>query len=269
MRIITFLMFAAVAFAQDEPRKDAEGCKDFPLISRFPGSIINSCEHHEFDSYSMPVSRGKDGETVEKAFAGEYWSWDIATREGTSELQIYRNFFNAMKSSAWIFDFQASPDRLTAHKGDFQIDLQSKGTYYYLYAVKVMAMKQEVTADATAMAAAIDTSGRVAVYGINFATAKAAILPESEPVLAEVQKLLEARPDLKLRIEGHTDNTGSREVNQPLSQKRAAAVAAWLVAHGIDADRLTSQGFADTKPVADNATDEGRTKNRRVELVKQ
>jgi OmpA-OmpF porin, OOP family len=269
MRTIALVMFAMSALAQDEPRKDAEGCKDFPLISRFPGSTINSCEHKEFDSYSMPISLSKEGEPVEKAFEGEVWSWDMGTREGLSELQIYRNFFNALKGSGWAFDFQGSPDRLTAHKGGYQIDLQSKGTYYYLYVVKLMAMKQEVTADATAMGAAIDSTGRVAVYGINFETGKTAILPESEPVLAEVQKLLEGRPDLKLRIEGHTDNTGSRAVNQPLSQKRAAAVAAWLVAHGIDADRLTSQGFADTKPVADNATEEGRAKNRRVELVKQ
>jgi OOP family OmpA-OmpF porin len=269
MRTTAFLLFAALTFAQDEPRKDAEGCKDFPQISRFPGSVINGCEHNQFDSYTMPVSSNKDGEVAEKAFEGEVWFWDMLTREGTSELQIYRNYFNAAKSAGWTMDFQSSPDRFTAHKGDFRLDLESKGNFYYLHVVKVGTMKQEVTADATAMGEAIDKSGRVAVYGINFDTGKTAILPESEPVLAEVQKLLEARAELKLRIEGHTDNVGTRAVNQPLSQKRAGAVVAWLVSHGIDSDRLTSQGFADTKPVADNGTEEGRAKNRRVELVKQ
>lgn len=276
MRKLSLFLLAAAAlfaqttaFAQDDAPKDAEGCKDFPLISRFPGSIVNSCDHKEFDTYSMPVLLDKDGQPVEKAFEGEFWFWDMRPRDGISDLQIYRNFFAAMKNAGWAFDYQGSPSRLTAHKGGYQIDLQSAGTYYYLYVVKVGTMTQEVTADAASMGAEIDKSGHVAVYGINFETGKAAILPESEPVLAEVQKLLETRPDLKLRIEGHTDNTGSQTVNQTLSQKRAGAVAAWLVAHGIDADRLTSKGFADTKPVADNSTEEGRAKNRRVELVKQ
>jgi outer membrane protein OmpA-like peptidoglycan-associated protein len=273
-RIALFVLAAATLcgpalFAQDEDRQDAEGCKDFPLISRFPGSKINGCDHKEFDSYSMPVARDKDNYAVEKAFEGEYWTWDMGTREGLSQLQIYRNFFDAMKSSGWIFDYQDSPGRFTAHKGGYQVDLQSSGTYYYLTVVKPGKMNQEVTADATSMGAEIDKSGHVAVYGINFETGKAAILPESEPVLAEVQKLLESRPDLKLRIEGHTDNTGSQGVNQTLSEKRAAAVAGWLIAHGIDGGRLTSKGFADTKPVADNNTEDGRAKNRRVELVKQ
>jgi outer membrane protein OmpA-like peptidoglycan-associated protein len=262
------MALAFCAVAQDE-RKDAENCKDFPLISRYPGSIINSCEHKEFDSYSMPASRNKDGDPVDKAFEGEVWSWDVATREGLSALQVYRNFLNALKAAHWTIDYEESPDRFTAHKGEYQIDLQSRGEYYYLYAVKVGQMKQELTADATALGAAIDQSGRVAVYGIEFDTAKAAILPASEPVLAEVLKLMESRPDLKLRVEGHTDNVGTAASNQALSQKRAAAVAAWLVAHGVDGDRLTSAGFGSTKPTADNSTEEGRAKNRRVELAKQ
>ena len=226
---IALFLFAFLAFGQDEPRKDAEGCAEFPQISRFPGSIINSCEHKEFDSYSMPVSKNKDGEAVEQAFEGEYWSWDVATRDGMSELQVYRNFLNAAQKGNWTLDFQSSPDRLTAHKGDYHLDLQSKGAFYYMFVVKVAAMKQELSADATAMAAAIDKDGHVAVYGVNIDTGKSAILPASEPVLADVQTLLEYPQDLKLRIEGHTD----------------------------------------VKPLADNASEEGRAKNRRVELVKQ
>lgn len=269
MRTIVLLLFAAVVFAQDEPRVDAEGCKDFPLVKRFPGSTINSCEHKEFDSYAMPVTRDSDGGAVEKPFEGEYWSWDVGTREGTSELQVYRNFLDALKTAGWAVDYQDSPNRFTAHKGGFQLDLQSNGSYYYMHVVKVGTMKQEVTADSAALASEIDKSGHVAVYGVNFDRGKASILPESEPVLAEVQKLLEARPDLKVRIEGHTDNSGSPAVNQPLSQKRAAAVMGWLIAKGIDPDRLTAQGYGDSKPIADNSTSEGRAKNRRVELVKR
>jgi outer membrane protein OmpA-like peptidoglycan-associated protein len=114
----------------------------------------------------------------------------------------------------------------------------------------------------------IDTSGHVAVYGIHFDTGKSTILPDSEATLDQVKQLLDSRPDLKLRVEGHTDNVGSRASNQKLSEARANAVVEWLTTHGVDKSRLSAQGFADTKPVEDNASEEGRAKNRRVELVK-
>ena len=81
--------------------------------------------------------------------------------------------------------------------------------------------------------------------------------------------LLQAQPDWKMKIEGHTDSTGSAAANMALSQQRAAAVVAWLVKNGIDRARLTPIGRGDTQPIADNSTDEGRAHNRRVELVKQ
>jgi len=75
--------------------------------------------------------------------------------------------------------------------------------------------------------------------------------------------------DLKLRVEGHTDNQGNAAANQALSEKRAQAVVAWLSAHNVPAARLTTKGLGQTQPVADNSSEDGRAKNRRVELVKQ
>jgi outer membrane protein OmpA-like peptidoglycan-associated protein len=115
----------------------------------------------------------------------------------------------------------------------------------------------------------INKSGHVAVYGIHFDTGKAAILPDSEAALSEIVKLLQQDADLKLRVEGHTDNQGNAAANQALSEKRAQAVVVWLTAHGIAANRLTAKGFGQTKPIEDNGTEDGRAKNRRVELVKQ
>jgi outer membrane protein OmpA-like peptidoglycan-associated protein len=129
-------------------------------------------------------------------------------------------------------------------------------------------MQQEVTADASSLAGEIEKSGHVAVYGINFDTGKAVILPSSENVLNEIVKLLKENADLKLRVEGHTDNQGNAAANQALSEKRAQAVVAWLTSHGIAATRLTAKGLGQTKPVADNGTEDGRAKNRRVELAK-
>ena len=138
----------------------------------------------------------------------------------------------------------------------------------YQTIVTVMALNQEVTADASSLADEIKKSGHVAVYGINFDTGKANILPDSERMLGEIAKVLDQDAALKLRVEGHTDNQGTAASNQTLSERRAQAVVAWLLAHGVSASRLTSAGFGQTKPVADNQTDAGRAKNRRVELVK-
>jgi len=80
--------------------------------------------------------------------------------------------------------------------------------------------------------------------------------------------LLNGQPDWKTKIEGHTDSTGAKAVNQTLSQQRATAVVAWLVKNGIGPTRLAAAGFGDTQPIADNATEQGRARNRRVELVK-
>jgi OmpA-OmpF porin, OOP family len=134
--------------------------------------------------------------------------------------------------------------------------------------VTVKEMQQEVTADASSLADEINKSGHVAIYGIHFDTGKASIQPDSADTLNQIVKLLTGNPDLKLRVEGYTDNQGNAAANQALSEKRAQAVVAWLGAHGVDAARLSAKGLGQANPVADNTTDDGRAKNRRVELAK-
>ena len=121
--------------------------------------------------------------------------------------------------------------------------------------------------DASQMKEALDRDGRVALH-VNFDTDKATLREDAHPVIAEVAKLLGQDPELRLSIEGHTDNTGGAEHNQALSTARARAVLGALVGLGIDPARLQSRGFGQDKPVADNATPEGRAGNRRVELVR-
>lgn len=116
---------------------------------------------------------------------------------------------------------------------------------------------------------AIMADGRVATHGILFATGSDAIQGESKPTLEQIGQMLQQHPDLKLTIEGHTDNVGSATSNQTLSEKRAAAVRQYLIAnYQVDGSRLASKGFGATKPAASNDTPEGRQQNRRVELVK-
>ena len=102
---------------------------------------------------------------------------------------------------------------------------------------------------------------------VYFATAKDVIQKRSDPLLDNVATIVKAHPEIgKLRVEGHTDAQGKRAYNVKLSQRRAAAVVKALVKRGVPAERLVAQGFGPDQPVADNATTEGRAKNRRVEL---
>jgi len=119
------------------------------------------------------------------------------------------------------------------------------------------------------LAAQLDRDCHVAVYGVQFDFNKSTIRADSEPVLQNVLGILNARPDLKVEIQGHTDNVGSDEYNQKLSESRAASVVAWLTNKGIAQGRLTAHGYGMKQPIADNGSDEGRARNRRVELKKQ
>lgn len=103
---------------------------------------------------------------------------------------------------------------------------------------------------------------------IKFEFGKATLMPESEPVLEQLKTFLDEKKQITLvRIEGHTDNVGQPAANLKLSGERALTVRQWLIDHGIDAKRLISVGFGDLKPIADNASDDGRAKNRRTEFV--
>jgi outer membrane protein OmpA-like peptidoglycan-associated protein len=110
--------------------------------------------------------------------------------------------------------------------------------------------------------------GRIVTHGILFDTGSDVIKPESAPMLRTILGLLQEDPALKFAIEGHTDNQGGPKVNGPLSERRAAAVKAWLVQQGIAAGRLSSKGLGATKPIDTNDTAEGRANNRRVEFVR-
>ena len=113
------------------------------------------------------------------------------------------------------------------------------------------------------------TESKIVTHGINFDVDKATIKPESMGTLNMIVQVMKDNPDIKFEVDGHTDNTGTAAHNLTLSQQRADAVKDQLVKMGIDASRLTSKGFGDTKPISDNTTLDGRANNRRVEFVKQ
>ena len=113
------------------------------------------------------------------------------------------------------------------------------------------------------------TDAKIVTHGINFDVDKSSIKPESMGTLNMIVQVLKENPEIKFEIDGHTDNSGTSAHNLELSQHRADAVKAQLISMGVDASRLSSKGFGDTKPIASNDSPDGKANNRRVEFVKQ
>ena len=139
--------------------------------------------------------------------------------------------------------------------------------------VRILAIEEKTAASSVKLVAAaaikseLDSKGRIALY-INFDTDKATIRPDGKPAVDEIATLMKKETALKLAVEGHTDNVGEAKRNVTLSRERAQSVVDALVKDGIDSVRLSAAGHGAAKPIADNGSDEGRAKNRRVELVK-
>ena len=274
---VLFLCLAPGAALAQEPGQDAEGCKDSRLMNRMPGCGIMECNVKEFDSAEVRLKPfSETGPAQTKTLEGQVEIVRYICPAKLSPLQIARNGEAALRKAGFAIDYVGKSDQdspmVTGHKGGQWMEIKTEpwNEYitYWQSAVKVKEMAQELETNAGALAEEINKSGRVAVYGINFDTGKATLKAESDKVLGEITILMKSNAGWKLRLEGHTDNVGGKAANQALSEQRAAAVVAWLVKNGIGKDRLAAQGFGDTKPVADNSSEEGRAKNRRVELVK-
>lgn len=268
----------ALALAQDPAEPDAEGCKDTPVLTRLPGCRILRCESKEFDAMDLQVGPIKEsGDAPMRTLEGATDTVTYVCPARLSSLQIVRNAENALKTAGFTVVFSGKnggdTPTVTAQKGPRWAQVYGEPwnefSGYVLQTVSVQAMAQKMEATADSLSKALNQSGRVAVYGITFDTGKSTLRPESEKVLTQIAALLASNPSWKMRVEGHTDNVGEDAANITLSEQRAGAVVDWLTRHGIDRSRLTSIGLGDSSPVADNGSEEGRSLNRRVELVKQ
>ena len=256
---------AHTCFAQAQ---DAQGCKDSPLISRFPGSVLTGCKQMDDDAYDFSI---KDAQT-KKHVEGKFLHIDYAYPKTASKAQVVRNMTTALHTAGYTFDYDSgSYGDFTVHMGKLWIFLgiDSDNTYHETFVTETN-LTQDVVANAAALSASLSGSGHVVVIGILFDTGKADVKPESAPALQEVAKLLKANPALKVYVVGHTDNVGGLAGNIDLSKRRAASVVLSLTTqYGVSAAQLQSFGAGPYAPVATNHTEDGRALNRRVELVEQ
>ena len=264
--------FTGILLAQE----DVEGSKDHPLLSRMTNSFITEYKQ-QFDAVDFATSATAK-QTVEGDVTTIVYFYKSPEKQ-PSPLQVIRNYQNAVKNAGGQIVWERRGDDggeatmkvsrsdgqevwISVTPGIFSAPTNS----YKLVIAERAAMVQEVTAGQ--MLAALDEAGFIALY-INFETGSWALTPQAEAIAAQIAQLLKENPKLVVGLEGHTDNVGDAKENILLSENRAKSVMSAVVKQGIPAARLRAAGLGASKPLADNRTEEGRARNRRVELVKK
>ena len=241
---------------------------DFPFLKRFPGSKLTDTKD---DDRPFMVTIDADRDPVQVASGAVIKEYQGPPSLGVIELIVV--YSDALKRAGWTIveentALTTADPYLTAHfvRGttDLWTHVHSRGTDGYTIAVADAGGER----GAKKMKAELDRACKVPVYGLNFDFDKATLRADSEAALNAILELLNAYPDLKVELAGHTDNVGKADYNLKLSDARVNTVRGWLVGKGVKADRLTAKGYGASQPVADNESPEGRARNRRVELRK-
>lgn len=254
-------------------QQDAEGCKDHPMFNRMPNTYILECSRN-YNEMELPLSGGKhEKKEGTKTFLS--YAYDNE-KPGTppSFFQIVKNFEGAIAKYGGkkVYYEAGEPATLYLNTGKKEIwilleDFSSTNGdgNFAISILEIEEMQQEI--QASVIMDKLNKEGHIALY-INFENGKSNIRPESQQQITQVADMLAQNPSVHVSIEGHTDNAGTSTTNQKLSESRANAVLNAIVAKGIEKNRLSAKGWGQTKPIADNATENGRALNRRVEIVK-
>lgn len=273
--ILTFTMAASMSvstFAQ----QDAEGTKDHPMFPNRMTNYVRSESTTNFDAVDFNLAEG-GSKIISKEGTKTLIRYDFNAESGQSKpspLQILRNYEAAVKKTGGETQYLNASEGMGVYKivkpgSEVWVKIEMGGSdnndFYFLTVLEIEAMKQEITSND--MLTALNTDGHIALY-INFETGKSDIKSESQKTIEQIVEMLKSNPALKIRVEGHTDNVGTPASNQTLSENRAKAVMDAIITEGIDKTRLSSKGWGQTKPIAENKTEDNKAKNRRVEIVK-
>jgi outer membrane protein OmpA-like peptidoglycan-associated protein len=274
--VLLFFALAAGAAAQHQGEgqhalaPDSLGCVDSRTLPKLPGCRIDNCEKKDSDRREVAVKEDEKGQPVLGTVEGDTRSVMYECIDSVNPKGIVDQASTVLHAAGFDIPywFRDEEGALTAHKGDTWVTIDSASHYYTLTETTFTPPDWESINDAASMADALERFGRVPLYGIHFLTGRADLAPESVTVLRELAIMLDDNPDWEIRVEGHTDNVGTKAANSVLSIQRASAVTQYLSGRGIKKARVTSMGMADAHPIAPNDTEAGRAKNRRIEIVK-
>jgi len=265
------LLVFAVSFTDAQEEVDVKGSADHPLFTRMPGYFISDYYAKEFDQYDSYMTGAES--TWEGKFTLLYYTIKTGATQ-PSMVQVARNYENAVKKiggKVVVSEGRVMEGKIEKNGGVTYVHAEAfnDGRNYTVVIVEKQAMRQDVVADAASLRASLASTGKVVVEGIYFEADKAVVKPESTPAIEEIVKLLKQDPKLALYVVGHTANVGTLESGLKLSNDRADAIVKILIGKGIAATRLKAVGVGPYCPAASNRTEEGKAKNRRVELVEQ
>lgn len=236
------------------PEKIAADTGDFPYLAPLPGSKFHR-GLADTTPFRVTPPGAQDAEVVANGMLVRYYDFPEI-----SNVLLDTAYRDALTKGGWTIVHEGS-SVITAHyaKGGRNIwAMVSPSPGGYILNV--------ADAGAVDLEANLTKACHVVLYGVLFDFNKSTLQPASDATLQPVANMMVADKTLKLEVQGHTDNVGTDAYNQTLSEARAKAVVIWLTQHDVAADRLTAKGYGKTKPIADNGSDEGRAKNRRVEI---
>jgi outer membrane protein OmpA-like peptidoglycan-associated protein len=252
-----------------------EACTEHPQFTAIKNHSVSNCKIAEFDVLKI-YKQEKNGSTTEFDKKGELLKIDYSYKGDwntrPSYTQIYQNYINAIKRFNGTVLYEAPSLLCVTYKaGDniFWTQVLTDGSgYYSVITLKEASMRQDVILKADDIRNLIKEEGKAVFYGFYFDVDKSVLKPGGEETLKEVAAFLKANTALIFFVVGHTDNTGSQDYNVQLSRSRALAIVNELVMkYGVRESQLEAHGVGCLAPVSTNKTEEGRAKNRRVELV--
>ena len=276
---VLWVLLVIVFLAFWEPAVALSKAEEHPVIKSIPGFQLVPAQSRikNYAPYQFRVkTKGKKAERVEKK--GKYWQLKYVIKDAKGKIdrsvsreEIVQNYKEAAIEKGgeihYAVGYLLTFSLTREDGGKTWASLTAGDGSYNLYIIDEAAFKKQLTFDAEKMKKALDEEGHVAIYGIHFDVDRAVLKLGAEKVLIEMVKLMKNNPDLKIEIQGHTDNTGSADHNLDLSRRRAETVKKFMLIYGVDGPRMASKGYGEEKPVATNDTEEGRAMNRRVELV--